>query len=114
MAAVTSAAMARLRRNLGDTSGAFSDDELANLLAEQGADEDRALRQGLWELLAQGARWHDYTTDVAQEKKSQVFDQLTTLYREVNGRIVDAEAAASGAAAREPVQTTAVRRTWGF
>ena len=86
------AATALLRRNLGDTGDppAWSDEELGNLLDEQQGDQDRALAQGLWELLAQGARWHDYTVGVEQARKSQVFDHLLTLYREVRERIAQA------------------------
>lgn len=106
---IDAAAVERLRRNLGDVgSGAFRDDELAQLLEEQAGDERRALRQGLWEMLAQGARWNDYTDGLADEKKSQIFKQLRELYGLVNAEIAEA-AAATGPGVGTAATSGAVR-----
>jgi hypothetical protein len=97
----------RLRKNLGDvgTPPAFSDAELDALLADVAGDEDTALRDGLWQLLAQGAKWNDYTTGQSDEKKSQVWDHLWAMYGEVKARV--AAAADQGQAASQPKYATA-------
>lgn len=75
--------VAELRLDLGDTGTppAFTDAELAALLARAGNNGRLALSQGLWQLLTQAARLHDYTVGQSDEKRSQVFAQLQAAYK---------------------------------
>lgn len=79
----------RLRRKLGDTGtpAAFTDAELTALLAEEGTFAG-ALRAGLWELLAPGAKLHNYQLASGAESKGEVFDHLLELYRLAGGEAV--------------------------
>lgn len=107
------ATILRLRRKLGDTgtSPAFSDAEIDTLLTEAADVFDAALAEGLWELLAQGAKWHDYTAGTSDVKKSQVFDNLTKLHKLATTRAAAAAAVAS-TTIPAPSQSVAVTWTW--
>lgn len=105
------ATILRLRRKLGDTGTtvAFSDAELDTLLIEAGNVFDAALAEGLWELLAQGAKWHDYTVGASDEKRSQVFAQLSELHKVVTTRLGAAQA---GQANTTPATSRTVPVIW--
>lgn len=79
----------RLRRLLGDTADppAFSDPRLAALLTDAGNDLDRALLAGLHELRAEASKQVDFTIGPDSERAGQLFEHLTTLANEVEGRI---------------------------
>ncbi len=81
----------RLRRLLGDTGPvgqqAFTDARLAALLLDAGNDLDRALLAGLHELRAEASKQVNFTVGPDSESASQLFDHLTILANEVEGRI---------------------------
>lgn len=78
----TSAALLRLRNDLGDSGRppAFSDAELAVLLDAAGGDLLAARVAGLWQLLTQAAKLANYTVGQGREDRAVVFDHLHTLY----------------------------------
>lgn len=80
----------KLRRQLGDTSGTvqfFTDVRLAALLTDAGNDLDRALLAGLQELRAEASKQVSYSVGPDSEQAGQLFDHLTILANEVEGRI---------------------------
>ncbi len=79
----------RLRRLLGDTGTVqfFTDARLAALLLDAGDDLDRARLAGLQELRAEASKQVDYSVGPDSESAAQLFDHLTILANEVEGRI---------------------------
>jgi hypothetical protein len=78
MAELSATELARMRRKLGDATGAvFSNDELNDIYTEAGADFDRALMIAFEEIMYDAAKFNDYTAGQTSERKSQVFDHLS-------------------------------------
>jgi hypothetical protein len=97
--------LARLRRKVGDTGAtpAFTDDELQDLYTEAGEDWDTTVLYAYDELLAQAAKFNDYSAGESDEKRSQVFANLTKLRDRWAARV------ASGAKAANQVRIVGTR-----
>lgn len=75
-----------LRADLGDTTGAFTQEELVRLLerSQDGAGENRhfvALAYGILQLLNQANRFASYTINEAEERRSEIAKNLRETYR---------------------------------
>lgn len=84
--AATADELTDLVADLGDTTGAFSDSELRRLLdrsvsPDTGANQHYvAVAMGLFQLLTQAARFADYVVNEAQERRSEIWQNLKGTY----------------------------------
>lgn len=103
-------AIERLRKALGDTGTppAFSDAELALLLDDRAGDELAARVDGLWQLLMQAAKLHDYTVGLSQERKSQVAEGLRKDHATASAELASQRAATAAALREATAGTTGV------
>lgn len=110
------AAVARLRRRIGDTGDppAFSDAELALLLIEHGGSEPRARLAALGELAAEAAGRTDYTLGGSSERASQAFDQLRDLLAEARADAAGADAAGAARLRAAGAGSAAVAVEWVY
>lgn len=74
-----------LRNDLGDTTGAFSDEELTRLLERSvdgsgNAQHYVALAMGIFQLLTQAARFASYVVNEAQERREEIWKNLKGTY----------------------------------
>lgn len=69
------------RADIGDTATtpAFTDPELQRLYVRAGENYNRAVLLAIEQLIANAAKFNDYTQNESQEKKSQIFDHLLRL-----------------------------------
>lgn len=84
------ALVARLRDNIADTNlaaPAWTDGELAALLADAGGVEPRARLAALLPLWAEAAARTDYATGTVSEKASQAFTQLRALLDQAESEV---------------------------
>lgn len=77
MATLTAEQLSDFRADIGDTgsSPAFSDAELQRLYVREGT-YTKAVLLAFDQLIANAAKFTDYTQNDTQEKKSQVFENL--------------------------------------
>lgn len=89
MTDLTTAQQNTLRRRVGDTGAteAFSDDELQDAFDEALEDLDSSTVILLEWLIADAAKFNDYTAGQTSEKKSQVFDHLNKLLQRYEGKV---------------------------
>lgn len=65
-----------IRGDIGDTNNAFSDAELQRLHVRSGGVYPQTVLLAIDQLLANAAKFSDYTQNETQERKSQVFKNL--------------------------------------
>jgi hypothetical protein len=78
---VTQQVVDDLRADLGDSAGAFTNEELTRLLerSQDSGGNQRyyvALAMGLYQLLNQAARFADYTVNEAAERRGEIWEHL--------------------------------------
>lgn len=98
-----------LRAQLGDTGTppAISEDQLDALLIAHDGDRLAALADGLGILVAQAARFTDYSLGAVRENLSQVFDHLLARQKAVAAELDQRDRLASSATASVSVPTYA-------
>lgn len=80
MATLTSDQLADLRADLGDVpTTTFTDDELHRLYTRAESDYNQTVVLAVKQMLANAAKFSDFTTGMDESKKSQVFDHLKYL-----------------------------------
>lgn len=79
--ALTEAQRADMQADLGisDDQAVFTNDELDRLYERAGGNYDRAVYYGLRQLLANAAKFHDYTAGQTRQQRSQAFGHLKVL-----------------------------------
>lgn len=78
MAAITAADRDYIRRKIGDgaVTPLFSDDDLDTIWEDAGESRAQAVLECLQELMANAAKFNDYTIGQTSEKKQQIFENL--------------------------------------
>lgn len=80
--ALTSEQLADMQADLGIGADekVFTDAELNRLFARSSSDFNLAVAIGFRQLMADTAKFNDYTAGQSSEKKSQVFDHVKAMY----------------------------------
>jgi len=85
VATLTNTELASMRRKVADTAEtAWDDDELQAIYTEANGDLNEAIAVCYEELMANAAKFSDYTQNESSEKRKQIFDNLgkmATYYR---------------------------------
>lgn len=78
MAAITAADREYIRRKIGDGAATplFSDADLDTIWDDAGESRAQAVLECIEALLANAAKFNDYTIGQTSEKKQQIFDNL--------------------------------------
>lgn len=79
--ALSTAQLTDLRGDIGDVNDppAFSDEELQRLYTRAGENYDVAVEYAIRQLVANAAKFHDYTAGQTADQRSQIFDNLMRL-----------------------------------
>jgi len=79
-----------LRADVGDDGTVFSDAELQRLYTREGEDYNRAVLLALRQIRSNAVKLHDYQIAHSMERRSQVFDHLTTVINDWQQNVVGA------------------------
>lgn len=81
--ALTADQLADLQGDLGISTdqAVFTDAELNRLYARAESSYEMAVASGFRQLMADAAKFNDYTAGQSSEKKSQVYDHLKDMYK---------------------------------
>ena len=113
MAELTDAQIDDLRNDLGDIKNppAFPDDELQRLYTRATEGYTATVLLGLDQLIANTARFADYTQNDSEEKKSQIFANLLKV-RAIWQKRLDDEVAAAVPSSRRTSTLVNLRPVW--
>jgi hypothetical protein len=91
--ALTSDQLADMQADLGitDDEAVFTDVELNRLYERAGSDYDKAVYYGWRQLLANVAKFHNYTAGMTKVERGQVFDHVERMVSHWEGKVKGAQ-----------------------